>query len=215
MNSFNPDEDFVPKHSQKVYECAFRNTPYYEQWIFYSRMMQGNPYVKEFLARRQEGKCLYCGKALFEDMNYNIVHHRDYMNLCVQHDSKASLVRYPKPTRRNPNKTILVPNCTYCKRHTTDDFNDCMNRVVIMHDDCHTKLHYSEQKLSEWKPVKFVRWPKEIRSQNPITANKNIKKIRKTPLCKRCGIEMELRDGKYGLFFGCINYPDCRYTENL
>ena len=162
--TYNPEEDYVPKHSQRDYENVFRRTSYYEQWIMYSRMMQGNPYVKNYLARRQEGKCLFCGKKLFEDMNYNIVHHRDYMNLCGQHDSKATLVRYPKPTKRNPDKTILVPNCAYCKWHTIDDFDDCIDNKVYVHVQVlpHTKhlvtsfrLRYTLQ--NNRKPDNFVK----------------------------------------------------------
>ncbi len=33
--------------------------------------------------------------------------------------------------------------------------------------------------------------------------------------CPRCGDELVLRNGKYGYFFGCSNYPKCRYTENF
>ncbi len=32
--------------------------------------------------------------------------------------------------------------------------------------------------------------------------------------CSQCGKEMVLRDGKYGKFWGCKGYPDCKNTEN-
>lgn len=32
--------------------------------------------------------------------------------------------------------------------------------------------------------------------------------------CPRCGGELVLRNGKYGNFYGCSNYPKCRYTYN-
>ena len=31
--------------------------------------------------------------------------------------------------------------------------------------------------------------------------------------CPRCGGELVLRNGKYGKFYGCSNYPKCRYTH--
>lgn len=31
--------------------------------------------------------------------------------------------------------------------------------------------------------------------------------------CPRCGGDLVLRDGKYGRFYGCSNYPQCRYTH--
>lgn len=33
--------------------------------------------------------------------------------------------------------------------------------------------------------------------------------------CPDCGGVMCLRDGKFGEFLGCSNFPDCRHTENL
>jgi hypothetical protein len=34
-----------------------------------------------------------------------------------------------------------------------------------------------------------------------------------TPVCPTCGGSMKLRQGKYGEFWGCIRYPDCRGTR--
>lgn len=33
--------------------------------------------------------------------------------------------------------------------------------------------------------------------------------------CPRCGGQLMLRKGIHGLFYGCSNYPQCRYTHNL
>lgn len=33
--------------------------------------------------------------------------------------------------------------------------------------------------------------------------------------CPKCGGIMKKRNSIYGMFWGCGNYPDCRYTENL
>lgn len=33
--------------------------------------------------------------------------------------------------------------------------------------------------------------------------------------CPRCGGELKLRNGKYGAFYACSNYPKCRFTRNL
>lgn len=33
-------------------------------------------------------------------------------------------------------------------------------------------------------------------------------------ICPRCGGTLLIRQGKYGFFYGCSNYPKCRYTYN-
>lgn len=30
--------------------------------------------------------------------------------------------------------------------------------------------------------------------------------------CPECGSPVSLKDGKYGLFYGCSNFPKCRFT---
>lgn len=32
--------------------------------------------------------------------------------------------------------------------------------------------------------------------------------------CPRCGNMIKLREGKFGPFYGCMSFPDCRYTRN-
>lgn len=36
----------------------------------------------------------------------------------------------------------------------------------------------------------------------------------KAGICPRCGGELIKRKGKFGEFFGCSNYPDCRFTRS-
>ncbi len=33
--------------------------------------------------------------------------------------------------------------------------------------------------------------------------------------CPKCGGELALKNGKYGSFYGCSNYPKCRYTRRI
>ncbi len=48
---------------------------------------------------------------------------------------------------------------------------------------------------------------KEI--DNPSEAAKTVMK------CPKCGNLLKKRSGKYGEFWGCTGYPDCRYTKNI
>lgn len=34
-------------------------------------------------------------------------------------------------------------------------------------------------------------------------------------VCPRCGGKLVVRQGKYGTFMGCSNYPKCRYTREI
>ena len=34
-------------------------------------------------------------------------------------------------------------------------------------------------------------------------------------ICPKCGGKIVVRDGKYGKFYGCSNYPKCKFTKNM
>ncbi|WP_034450131.1 3'-5' exonuclease [Butyrivibrio sp. AE2032] len=48
---------------------------------------------------------------------------------------------------------------------------------------------------------------KEI--ENPSEAAKNVK------VCPRCGNILKKRNGKFGEFWGCASYPECKYTRDI
>lgn len=37
----------------------------------------------------------------------------------------------------------------------------------------------------------------------------------KMEICPRCGGELKRRNGRFGEFYGCSNFPNCRYTKNI
>lgn len=56
---------------------------------------------------------------------------------------------------------------------------------------------------------------KETRKEHIKTVRSNIQKRKETinsGKCPRCGGTLVRRQGKYGSFYGCSNYPKCRYT---
>ncbi len=34
-------------------------------------------------------------------------------------------------------------------------------------------------------------------------------------ICPRCGAKLVVRNGRYGQFMGCSNYPECRFTQKI
>ena len=53
-----------------------------------------------------------------------------------------------------------------------------------------------------------------IMNQKCYEAMAQIQKDIPMELCPKCGGELKKRNGKFGEFFGCSNYPNCRYTRN-
>lgn len=55
-------------------------------------------------------------------------------------------------------------------------------------------------------------------ARSDVTKEEHIESIRRTQediqnrICPRCGSALVLREGKYGKFYGCSNYPKCNFT---
>ena len=43
----------------------------------------------------------------------------------------------------------------------------------------------------------------------------NLRLMESSKFCPKCGGGLKLREGKNGHFWGCKNYPQCTYTENI
>ena len=57
---------------------------------------------------------------------------------------------------------------------------------------------------------------KEVRREhkdNVIAVKEAKKKEEEQNICPFCKTELVQRSGKYGVFYGCSNYPKCRYTK--
>lgn len=43
----------------------------------------------------------------------------------------------------------------------------------------------------------------------------NMQNLLKQGVCPRCGGNLVLRNGKHGQFYGCSNFPKCKFTKNI
>ncbi len=74
------------------------------------------------------------------------------------------------------------------------------------------KFTLEAEKFAEDKPIELIDGFKLI--DYIRLAEKNNKES-KSKVCPKCGGKLEERIGEYGKFYGCLNYPKCKYTENI
>ena len=78
------------------------------------------------------------------------------------------------------------------------------------------KFTLPAEKFTEDKPIELV---DSYRLVNYIRLaekkKEESKKITDKEICPKCGGQLIERKSKHGRFYGCLNYPKCRYTKNL
>ncbi|MCM3745130.1 NERD domain-containing protein [Sporosarcina luteola] len=75
----------------------------------------------------------------------------------------------------------------------------------------------SERKHLKAAHMQSVRKAKGAKQTHRIQASlmsKVTKEVAPTT-CPKCEGQLTIKAGRYGKFYGCSNYPDCRFTENL
>lgn len=61
-----------------------------------------------------------------------------------------------------------------------------------------------------------------LNNDTPLLHSSDFKKLYKEdkqnnrlPCCPICNGQLQVRSGPYGKFYGCNNYPNCKYTKNI
>ena len=102
-------------------------------------------------------------------------------------------------TQDNVNNVHLdnVIGISYLQRYLINFNNGIENYSVEEMNNIYTKLISNHRDISEEEHIKNI---KELRE--------NIE----NKICPRCGRELNLKNGKYGNFYGCKGYPKCKFT---
>ena len=79
-----------------------------------------------------------------------------------------------------------------------------------------------EENLSQKEIDGIIQLIESCNIENRKTEKQHVENIHKTiyenrlkaknQICPKCGSELKLRSGKYGNFYGCSNYPHCKFT---
>ncbi len=79
--------------------------------------------------------------------------------------------------------------------------------VVLNKEKQQAIFDYIEQNQKKGKEVRTAH------KQNVIAYQKELQEIKEQKLCPYCKAPLVLRKGKYGEFYGCSNFPECKYTS--
>ena len=81
------------------------------------------------------------------------------------------------------------------------------HRLVALADYYGIDAEGAHRALNDCRMTQQVFEKLRLEMENPSDAAKKVKK------CPRCGNILRKRSGKYGEFWGCMSYPECKYTQ--
>ena len=145
----------------------------------------------------------------------------------VRHYSKDKKIYYENPIRQNYGHVKTI--CKLLNLNDKQVFNIvCFPGEVtikVKHDGEIVDTYTINNAILSHKD-ELIAIP-EIYTREILRSNKSDKDTRKKHIehaqtqknnsidkCPKCGGDIILKNGKYGNFYGCSNYPKCRYTSN-
>ena len=81
------------------------------------------------------------------------------------------------------------------------------HRLVDLADYYGIDAEGAHRALNDCRMTQQVFEKLRLEMENPSDAAKKVKK------CPRCGNILRKRSGMYGEFWGCMSYPECKYTQ--
>lgn len=66
-----------------------------------------------------------------------------------------------------------------------------------------------------YNKIASIKTNTKVTTTEHIKNIKNVKRNIKKNICPRCKGNLTERNGKYGKFLGCENYPKCKFTKNI
>ena len=106
------------------------------RWRQFVRHICADLEIKRELSHRQNGLCEFCEKPFMTRLlDDTVVHHLSYDHECTRMRSNV----------------LAPPKCGDCLReHELEAFR-CLQRLRLLHRDCHDTLHRMEARDEAWK----------------------------------------------------------------
>lgn len=101
--------------------------------------------------------------------------------------------------------SIEVTNAKVCKiKYVSEAIKDLSTEEVISGEDIRKIIEVLEKNKSHQTDFDHTREIKKIKKEKEEKIKANI--------CPKCGGKLVEREGKYGKFIGCSNFPKCRFV---
>lgn len=179
--------------------------PYWTQVIYkrktklYNPIRQNYGHVKALLA--------YIGEGVEADVHSIIAFSPNSTFKFKRNFSTAYVIQFPHLL-----KTIRNYSEFRLGAETVSEINDKLHNLLIT--DKNEKKRIKQEHMQSIRKAKISKQSsRKVSAVNSSEISRQHIPISHTD-CPNCSGQLTLKTGRYGRFYGCSNFPECRYTEN-
>ena len=130
------------------------------------------------------------------------------LGFTVTHRPQVKELIYNKTIKTNTDGSeikIVVFSSIEKQSSTSRGVGEDAIRVCLIH-----LIGHKETLVGKSKRVhRVVNWRKNLKSRIEMFQKQSLTS------CPKCGNVLTEREGKFGKFLGCTNFPNCRYSQQL
>jgi hypothetical protein len=104
---------------------------------------------------------------------------------------------------------VNAPNHTVIMLYSLKEEILKYHKIIYTDEQCES-MALSLRELSSDDKERRDEHIQKVRAYQVVTQTKV-----KNGICPRCGGELVLRNGRYGRFYGCTNYPICKFISKI
>ncbi|MCG7344808.1 NERD domain-containing protein [Sporosarcina sp. ACRSL] len=179
--------------------------PYWTQVIYKKKTKMHNPIRQNY--GHVQALLTYIGQGEVQDVHSIIAFSPNSTFKFKKEFTSAHVIQFPK----------LITTITQYKERriseaTVKGINEKLEGLLVKDK--------SDKKRLKTKHMQSIRKAKDAKQtgQAKNVIAKNMSKQTASPVqttCPKCDGQLILKSGRYGKFYGCSNYPECRHTENV
>ena len=179
--------------------------PYWTQVIYKKKTKMYNPIRQNY--GHVQALLTYIGQEEMKDVHSVIAFSPNSTFKFKQDFTSAHVIQFPDLL-----KTISQYKEHRIREAAVKGINEKLARLLVKDKSDRKRL-----KAEHMQSIRKAKDAKQLGASH-ISHTRNMSKQDVSPLntvCPKCNGKLILKTGRYGKFYGCSNYPACRYTENV
>lgn len=197
--------------------------------------IQGKQYLVNDLTISEKGKTSQIDHILINSNGIYVIETKNYSGRIYGYEhqmqwtqvlNKNTINHFYNPLKQNATHVYQLKNVLNTKMPLFSMIVFIQGNIEGIHtphvytlETLRQEIHKAEGTYSITEMVSVYNQLEVLKLKNNVTKEEHIQNIRKTiddienNICPRCGTRLIKKNGKYGEFWGCARYPDCKFTK--